>query len=363
MLNTTFNTQSSFQQRLEDIITKIKIGHNLSIAHPDYPTVSVPDNYYPYLQQMSESQRDRYLIHKLQRYLYDICMDRKVLYDSISDNGVKETESSVVNRGDRWYETEFYRQLVRSNHGQGYSDPEWSIVDRSQPYWLVTKEGLTLYIDPKYHLVESTANLNIGDIISIKLPANTVERGYYIAVGDGGKVSHRHSTPEQTILQLYFNTDSSTALQLLQFLTQQLNELKIPFDFRLPYREANFARADAAMLEFCDRDWQQLQPIVKHIYLSYGHGFKSEIPFFCCPITSGVGLAEKPFLEINESNNNLGKRCCHNLALTIVKAQQNEKLKEAERVRFIIENLSEQQTNLSVIHLNPSSKANYKAIF
>ena len=370
MLNTTFGSQLprssksfNFQQLLENVIAKIKVTDDLSIIHPDYPTLLAPPHHHRYLQQMNEPQRDRYLTYKLQRYLYDIFTERLVPpKPTLADDGVGETESPMVNCGDRWYETEFYRQLVRYNHGRGYSDPNWSIVYQSQVYWQVTKDGLTLKIDPEQHLVEPAAALKLGDTTSIIMPSNLIDHGYYIAVGNSGSVSNRRSTPEQTILQLYFNVDASTALKLLDCFTQQLNILEIPFDFRLSYREANFSYPDAAILEFCDRDWRQLQPIIKHIYFDYCQGFKSEIPFFCRAIFLGIGLTEKPFIETNESYSNLGERHCYHVAQAIVKTLKEREIEEAEKAKCILENLSHYQ-GATKLYLNPGSKASYEYVF
>ena len=368
MLDTSFGSQSSklpkssnFQQRLSDAIAKIKITDDLSIIHPDYPTLPTPTHHHRYLQQMTEADRDRYLTHKLQRYLYDIFMERVVPpQQTLAENEVGGT-TPAVNCGDRWYETEFYRQLVGSNHGRGYSDPNWSIVYQSEAYWQVKKDGLTINIDPKQHLIEPANAWKLGDTISIKLPANLMERGYYIAVSDAGSVSDRRSTPQQTILQLYFNVDAPTALKLLDSLTKQLNVLKIPFDFRLSYREENFPNPDAAILEFCDRDWLQLQPIIKQIYLDYCQGFKSQIPFFCLTITSGIGLAEKPFLETDELYINLGDRYCKLVARAIVTMLKIGKTEEVEKVNFVLQNLSQEQ-KLAKIYLNLGSKASYEKV-
>ena len=371
MLDSSFDSKlsrapkfSSFQQLLENVIAKIKVTDDLDIVYPDYPPSLASPHYHRYFQQMTEPQRDRYLIGKLRRYLYDIFMERVVPPEPTLDDGVREKpELPMVNCGDRWYETELYQQLVRYNHGEGYSDPNWSIVSQSQTSWQVAKDGLTLNIDPKQHLVEPAAALKLGDTTSIKMPSNLTDHGYYIAIGNAGSVSNRQSTPEQTILQLYFNVDAPTALKLLDSLTQQLNKLEIPFNFRLSYREANFLHSDAAMLEFRARDWLQLQPIIRHIYLDCSNGFKSEFPFFCQSIRSGIGLAEKPFSEIGELYSNLGERYCQIVAQAIVNNLKQQGMREAEKVKFVLTNLSQQQTNFANIHLNPGSEANYEAIF
>ena len=349
------NTARHFQQQLRDLVTKITITADLAILHPDYEPLLVAQQYRTHLQQMSESGRDRYLTLKLQKYLYDVFMGRCLKLAVASENLDSDQPKTMVNQGDRWYETEFYHQLLKYNHGRGYSDPNWLVVGQTGQRWQVIKDGLTLWIDPERHLPEPNAVLQKGQIISIKMPPSLVDHGVYIAVGNLGRVSDRQCISEPSILQLYFNVNSATAIILLDCLSKQLNHLKIPFDFQLAYRPDDFAFLDAAILEFSSQNWQQLQPIIKQVYFSNQTGFQPKIPFFCQHIAPGLGLAEKPFFPSNIEVQNLGYQHCEVIAQAIIKLSKQPDYDEDQGFGKILDCLLKQGLNLECLYLNSSS--------
>ena len=349
----TYAPSDKFRQQLHNALSKIEITPELTIVHPGYEFPAISQTYRAYIQQMSPINRDRYLILKLQRHLYDLFMGRKQPYMAISSQ-------AIVNSGDRWYETEFYQQLLQSNHGKGYGDYDWVVVGKCDRGWQVTKNDLNLFIDPQLHLHEPLAKLSVGQTVCLKMPTNLIARGVYIAIGDAGSVN---STPPRngganapsapavrlppegaaalpvvlrrsgqmpckqrtfrphvgacvhfvntqcssasSVWQIYFNVDAKTALILLDSLSRQLNHLSIPFDFRLAYSDRDYQYLDAAILEFKSENWQQLQPIIFQIYAQNQAGFRSEVPFFCQLVRDGLGIAAKPELIPTESTTGL----------------------------------------------------------
>lgn len=354
------NKSSSFKQQLRDVVAKIEITSDLTIVHPDYQPVVVAEQYQDYLKQISPI-RDRYLTLKLQQYMYDIFMGRlesKLSAKNRSNSSQKDTKpQETINCGDRWYETQFYHQLIQCNHGRGYSNPDWLVVKQSAESWQVSKDGLTLNINPEQHLAHRTSKPEVGQMVSIKMPSSLIDRGVYIAVGDAGAIG------DHSIVQLYFNVDSKTALILLDRLTKELNSLKISFSFKLPYQEADFRYLDAAILEFSSRDWQQLQPIIKSIYLDNQIGFQSSTPFFCRQLNLGLGLAEKPFLLLNNNLDNLGIYYCQVMAKGIIEMSKNSNTSQTSKVNYIIDYLSQHKINSDSLHLNHDSKAVYQCQF
>ncbi len=349
-----------FQQKLEDAIAKIQISDDFTIVHSDYEPLVFAEQYQNYLRQLAIPERSRILIHKLQGYLYDIFMDRVETSSAKPENVLLEkSESPMINQGDRWYETEFYQRLLLSNHGNGYSDPNWLVVDQQEQCWQVNKDGLTLSIDPELYLLEPAASLQLGQTISIAMPPNLIDHGFYIAVGDAGSVGDRNCSPEHTVAQLYFNVSSDTALILLDDFTKQLNSLEIPFCFKLAYQAENFPNPDSAVLEFMSRDWQQVKPIVTNLYDNNQSDFQSKVPFFCQQIGTGLGLAEKPFTLTNSKFDNLGLYYCNVIAQAIVKAINKGDLSKTEKINYILDYLSQLEVNLELLYLNKTSKASY----
>ncbi len=346
-------------ENFKDAIAKIQISDDFTIVHSDYEPLVFAEQYQNYLRQLAKPERSRILIHNLQEYLYDIFMDRIETAIIKPEDVSLEKSPPMVNQGDRWYETEFYQRLLKSNHGQGYSDPNWLVVDQQEQRWQVTKDGLTLLIDPELHLFEPSASLQSGQTISIRMPPNLMDHGFYLAVGDAGSIGDRNCSLEYTVAQLYFNVSSETALILLDYFTKQLNILKIPFNFKLAYQAENFPNPDSTVLEFMSRDWQQLKPIIIHLYGNNHLGFQSKIPFFCRQIETGIGLAEKPFTLVNNKFDNFGYYHCNIIAQAIVKVINKNNLSKSEKTNYIFDYLRQLGVNLDRLYLNYTSKESY----
>ena len=308
----------------EDAIAKIQIQPDFTIVHAEYQPIKVSERYRNYLAQRSNDERDRYFVTNLQQYLYDIFSGRLKPKSSIERSPTDSAannfnlQDEIVNDTNSWYKTEFFYQLTQCNHGRGYSDPGWLVVGKAEKHLLVSKDGLTINIDPQKHVFESNVEPELGHTVSIRMPPNLVERGLYIAVGNAGSSSSQPSSA-RAILQLYFNTDAKTSLVLLDSLTLQLNFLKIPFDFKIPYSENDFGRSDALILEFLSGDCLKVEPIVRDIHTNNVVNFKPEVPFFCHKLAPGLGLAEKPDLTSNVSWKNAGFKYCHLIAKIILK--------------------------------------------
>ena len=361
---------SNFRQQLQDVVTKIQIKSDLTIVHADYEPIIVSDRYLDYLQQVSVPERDRYLAIQLQQYLYAIFTgELKSKLDSIEraeanfeSNDL--TPEKIVNNADRWYETQFYSQLIRCNHGRGYSDANWRIVEQEAKRWRVSKNGLALYISLEEHLFDPDLKSQIGQTISIRMPPSLIERGVYIAVGDAG--SPKVELPPKSnlsIVQLYFNVDPELALLLLDRLTQQLNTSNIPFNFRTAYNEADFERSDAAVLEFLSTDWRQLLPIVRAIYREHQARFQPKIPFFCKPLALGLGLAEKPKVQADIEQINLGQQHCTIIARALIDVCQDSDRSDLDKLDYVHRYLSQTGINLERLYLDLDSEASYDAEF
>lgn len=357
--------QANFRQQLKDAITEIQIEPDLTIVHADYEPLIVSDRYRDYLQQVSKPERDRYLTIQLQRYLYAIFTDSlrsKSDLKTTSDSESNDPTSEITNNADRWYETPFFSRLVQNNHGRGYSDSGWQIVGQKSGRWQAVKDGLTLYIDPEKHLFDRN-QLQIGQTVAIKMPPSLIDHEVYIAVGDAGSSNFETASESDcTILQLYFNVDSELALLLLDSLTLKLNSLKIPFDFKIAYREESFEGFDAAILEFISADWQRLLPIVQTIYQEQQAWFQPETPFFCKPLALGLGLAEKPMGTDVESIN-LGQQHCSIIAQALMNFYGYGDRPNTDKLDYVHHYLSQTGVDLERLYLNLNSHSSYEAEF
>ncbi len=351
-LNSAKISCANFASQLKKAIAKTQVTSDFTIVQDQYQPIVVSDRYRDYLEQMSPSDRESYLTTKLQYYLYAIFNDE--LQPQLSE----AKTDSMVNSADRWYESEFFRSLTQCNHGRGYKDDNWLVIEQEPgtKRWRVAKDGLKLYIEPQ-HLIKSDLMLQIGQTVSIAMPPNLIESGLYVAVGDAGSTNIPPSD-EHAIAQLYFNVDSHTALVLLDSLTRQLNSLKIPFDFKIPYRETDFKRLDTPVLEFMRVDWQKIQAIVKDLYVQNKTGFGDLVPFFCWQLQTGLGLAEKPNRKSNVNLKNLGLKYCHIIAQIILKINKEINISDIDKSKLAMSYLSETKINWDKFYLNLESDGN-----
>jgi hypothetical protein len=345
--------QSDFKQKLEDIVENLQITSDLTISYRDREPVTVPSRLQEYLNQIPLVDRNRYLAAKLQNYLYSIFS---------CDLQLQNTKASqeAANYVNKWSRTKFYQQLLQHNQGKGYSDPNWLVVKQEANYWHVTKNDLTLHIQPEKHLVEPREELHPGKLIAITMPPNLVDRGFYIAVGDSGSVNAVDSPEEGVLLtQIYFNVDAEGALILLDNLTRELNSIKIPFDFKVAYDEAQFDDLDSAVLDFKSKDLELLYPIVKTVYQKNQSYFQSKVPFFCQPLAPGLGLAEKP-RSPNFKQENIGQHYCGMIATALVEKWQQDGLTE-NKLANVFNYLSLAGVDIKHLYLNPDSPRSYQA--
>lgn len=353
--NNLVNHQHNFKQKLEDVVKNLQITADMTISYRDREPETIEPRFREHLNQVSLVDRNRFLASKLQKYLYGI-------FSSDSQPQNTEADREATNYVNKWSRTKFYQQLVQHNQGKGYSDPNWLVVKQEANCWQVTKNDLTLRIQLEKHLAEPREELQLGELVAIKMPPNLVDRGFYIAVGDSGSVNatiNSADSPAEGITQIYFNVSATGALMLLDNLTRELNAREISFDFKVAYDEAEFDNLDSAVLNFKSSDFEQIYPVVNNAYQQNQSYFQPQVPFFCQPLTPGLGLAEKPRSPKFEQEN-IGQHYCGIIATAIVEKWQENGLTE-NKLTDVLNSLSLAGLDINHLHLNPNSLKSYQA--
>jgi hypothetical protein len=118
------------------------------------------------------------------------------------------------------------------------------------------------------------------------MPRNLVENGFYIAVGNAGLVNCSG-------VHIYFNLSPEGAVAVMVNLTRQLNEISIPFTFKVLYNPSDYGRYDSGDLYFERSNYDTVRQVLQTMYVENQSHFQSSVPLFTKFLALGLGLAEE----------------------------------------------------------------------
>ncbi|WP_392534878.1 T3SS effector HopA1 family protein [Nostoc sp. C117] len=325
---------------LEDIVQKIEIRSDFSIRHPDYKPLELPSEVVSRFQKIPQQMQQKYLSLQLRSFLYGIyyngSMRNALALDVEGNNLPLDLENNTVLGVD----VEFYERLHKSNCGEGYFDPNWSVVKKETDGSLVVnKAGLRLYIQPDKHLQTIDKAAGVGDYVAIKMPKNRVQNGFYMAVSN---VNFNHIEDRKNNLEtvrIYFNITPECAVIVMKNLTQNLNKLGINFSFKVLYNPKEYQRYDSGVLYFDKRNYEIVKQVLKPIYQEHQSLFQSEIPLFTKQLAPGLGLAEEPDQKFFNQES-FGMNRCQVVANGLLTAWNQSDDSPQERKRAIFDKFS-----------------------
>ncbi|MBH8555025.1 hypothetical protein I8751_22290 [Nostocaceae cyanobacterium CENA357] len=347
---------------LQDIAHKIEIKSDFSIHHPDYKPLELPFEAVERFQKMPNQMQKKYLSLQLRSFLYGIYYNGSMQSTLALDGEGNGLPLDLENNTVLGVDVGFYKRLHESNFGEGYFDSGWSVIkEESDASLAVTKGGLRLHIQRNKHLQSTEVAVVVGDSVAIKMPKNRVQNGFYMAVGNAG-FSHIEDVKIQPVtVRIYINITPEGAVAVMGSLTQRLNELAIPFSFKVLYNPKEYQRYDSGVLYFDKRDYEVVRKVLKTVYQEHQLHFKSEIPLFTKQLAPGLGLAEEPDQKfaVQES---FGMNRCQIVANGLLEAwyQGNESIEG--RMQAIIEQFSALEIDLERVYLNANSEDIYKLL-
>ncbi|AFZ36755.1 hypothetical protein Sta7437_3248 [Stanieria cyanosphaera PCC 7437] len=341
--------QTDLVKILDKIAGEIEIKSDFSISQPQLGDFFLKDKIDVQFQQLSPAVQQQYLCVRLQTLLHE-------LYYRQSQVETLQPEK-LENQPIKWTKSKFYQQLHAHNFGQGYFDPGWLVIDEEQNELLpVRKNDLTLHISPVRHLQPQDRQAKVGDLVAVKMPANLVEPEFYIAVGDGGAINEQNS--DRFIVNIYFHLTAQGAVPMMSSITKKLNQLKIPFNFKVLYDSDDYPREDAAILSIERQQYEIVRSILKDIYSANCAYFQPEIPLFTKLLAPGLSLAEEPTAKTSAMEN-FGLHRFKPIAKGLITAwQQGDNLPQ-QKIELILEYFSEQQIDLKYPYLNANSEDVY----
>ncbi|NJM64165.1 MAG: hypothetical protein HC851_00130 [Acaryochloris sp. RU_4_1] len=349
-----------FQQLLDvsaDIVNYVQIQANFCITHPHYPPLELAAEVIARLQQLPMTLQQKYLNLQLRNFLYDIYFtsEQRMNTATAADSPL---DCPLENNRTRGLDLEFYQRLHNSNSGKGFFDSGWFVLTEERDRTLaVKKQGLTLHIDRDRHLHLAQQSASMGDWVAIRMPSNRVEAGFYVAVGNAGFIDDCDQNDRSERVEIFFNLSPEGAIALMQAITQQLNNIDIPFTFRALSDPANYGRSDAGVLCFDQNNYEVVRQVLQTVYPENQLHFQPSTPLFTKLLAPGLGLAESPTDELMTPTS-FGMNRCQIVANGLLAAWQTGN-SPADRMNAIRQQFSQLGLDWYRPYLNPDAQDIY----
>ncbi|WP_404785045.1 T3SS effector HopA1 family protein [Altericista sp. CCNU0014] len=352
----TFNAPADrVLQVLEDIANHVRILPNFHFSHSRYTPRALEPELFNSLQQLSTQHQDDYLRWRLGSYLFSLYegggnplpIEPRAEAASLSTPQDRPFQNAALG-----VHSPFYERLHARNTGKGYFDPRWQVLRQERDgLFAVRKDGLTVHVGDR-HLQTST--IAAGNTVSIRLPSNCIENGCYVAIGNAGPCQKDSSNPAPRV-DLFFNLNLEGVIDGMQYFTNALNDLNLPFTFAVPYDEERCREARiAATLTIHKGDYQAIQPILARFWIGHADRFRPEVPLFSKTLVPGLALAEQP-LHPFIPQENFGMNRFQIIAAGAIDAWRQKKTSSSEREAFILKSFRNHQVDLRYPYLNNPS--------
>jgi HopA1 effector protein family len=197
---------------------------------------------------------------------------------------------------------------------------------------------------------------SVGDNVSILMPKNLVQNGFYVAVSNAGLNTHPNT------VRVYFNLTPEGAVAVMENLTQQLNAIDILFTFKALYNPSDYDRYDSAVLYFDRSNYEAVRQVLKNIYPETQPHFRQEIPLFTKLLASGLALAEEPDLKFT-AQESFGMNRCQIIANGLLEAKRQGDESLQNRMDAILKQFSMVGIDWQRPYLNNNSEDIYKSLY
>ncbi|BAZ81546.1 T3SS effector HopA1 family protein [Sphaerospermopsis kisseleviana CS-549] len=347
------------QTSLEDIVNNITIESHHCIKHPKYKSLELPESVIPRFEKLPLEMQQQHLKLQLRNFIYSAYYNVATKPDQNPDD---EESNSKVNQNLEnnslfGVDLEFYDLLHTRNKSQGYWSHSWQIVrEETDGSLAVHKNGLTLHVDPNLHLLPTKQKLTVGKFVSIKMPKNLVQKGFYMAVANAGSQNNHEIT------RIYFNLTPEGAAAVMESLTEALNNIDISFSFKALYNPVDYRRYDSAVLYFNKGKYELVHPILPRIYEENKSYFQEQVPLFTKLLAPGLACAEEPEQKFGEQES-FGTHRCQIIANGLIAAWQQGDHSPEGRMTSIIQQFSAMKIDLQSPYLNPRSQDIYTPLF
>jgi hypothetical protein len=345
-------------ESLQDIAKNVQIQSNFCIRHPHYKPMELPTEAVAHFERVPVELQQKYLNLQLQNFLYGIYYNgsmRSALAPEAESAPLHNLENNTLLGVD----LEFYDRLHESNCGEGYFDPGWQVLrQESDGSLAVTKNGLTLHIKRSLHLQDIGQAAVVGDLLAIRMPKNLMQNGFYVAVGNAGRDRRNQPKENSVTVRIYFHLIPEGAIAVMASLTRQLNDLNVPFTFKVLYNPADYKRYDSGVLYF-DRGYYPLvRQVLQSVYLENQLYFQPPVPLFTKLLAPGLAVAEEPNRKFTPQES-FGMNRCQIVANGLLQSWFQGDTSSEKRLASIVQSFSSLGIDLAYPFLNADSEDIY----
>ncbi len=354
-MNVLKNTAHNFSQEqlivaLEDIVCNLEIRPDFCIYHPSYRMFELDAEVRFRFEQLPEELNHKYLGLRLRSFLYGAYYSGSI---KTAQEPADDTKSALnlENNMHMGADIKFYGQLHHSNSGIGYFDAGWLVkTEEDDGSLAVIKDGLTLHLDRTKHLSVNEQSAVKGNLVSIRMPKNLIQPGYYLAVSNLGSSSDE--------AEIHFNVSPEGAVYLMQELTKSLNEAVIPFTLKALYNPSEYECYNPLILKFSRDSYQVIWEILQPIYTGFSAYFRHATPLFTKILAPGLALAEEPKQKISD-HEDFGQNRCQIIANGLMEARQEGDETPEKRMNAILNHLALHRISLEHPYLNAGAEDIY----
>ncbi|NES84251.1 MAG: hypothetical protein F6K10_24165, partial [Moorea sp. SIO2B7] len=160
------------------------------------------------------------------------------------------------------------------------------------------------------------------------------------------------------IVRIYFNLTAEGAVAVMGSLTQQLNQISVPFSFKVLYNPEDYNRYDSGVLYFDNNDYEAVRLVLRKVYTEHQSHFKPEVPLFTKFLAPGLGLAEEPDQKFADQES-FGMNRCQIVANGLLEAHHKGDDSPEARMAAILQEFSLLEIELQHCYLNAKSEDIY----
>jgi class II lanthipeptide synthase len=244
----------------------------------------------------------------------------------------------------------FVEKLSEANCGKGYWEGGWKVTAKNWHRLLVRRNGLELWALPDDCRAPLNGPFSEGATVSVHFPKELrlISPGFYVAKSD----VEMPESKSQIVLRFYWNLKAHSAVPLMRALTGELNDIGVPFRFKVASSESSFVRCDSGVLYVAKNDFGAVSRVVRRVYGQIGtKDFNPRVPALTKTLAPGLGFAEDPGSQLES----FGTDRCRLLAEGLIQAHRIGRQSLPERLAVVEDRFAEDGLSLERPFLNSGS--------